>query len=42
LSETPEGAQLMAGTRLVAWLERLKSRPSFLATEPPAMLRQAA
>ena len=42
LSETAEGAQLIAGTRLVAWLERLKSRPSFLATEPPAMLRQAA
>ena len=42
LSETPEGRQLINGTRLVAWLERMKSRPSFIATEPPAMLRRAA
>jgi len=42
LSDTPEGAELMAGTRLVPWLERMRSRPSFNATQPPAVLRQAA
>jgi len=42
LCETPEGAGLIADTRLVSWLERMKSRPSFVATQPPAMLREAA
>jgi glutathione S-transferase len=42
LSETPEGAQLIKGKRLEPWLERMTSRPSFAATEPPAILRDAA
>ena len=42
LSETPEGAQLIEGTRLKPWLNRMVKRPSFAATEPPAMLREAA
>jgi glutathione S-transferase len=42
LSDTPEGAELISGTRLVAWLERMRSRPSFVATQPPAVLREAA
>ena len=42
LSDTPEGAELISGTRLVAWLERMRSRPSFAATQPPAALREAA
>lgn len=42
LGETPEGAQLLEGTRLKSWLERMTKRPSFAATEPPAMLREAA
>lgn len=42
LSTTPEGSQLIAGTRLEPWLERMRSRPSFLATQPPEALRKAA
>jgi len=42
LSTTPEGAELIAGTRLVPWLERMRARPSFLATQPPEALRRAA
>jgi glutathione S-transferase len=42
LSDTPEGAELISGTRLVAWLERMRSRPSFVATQPPTVLRAAA
>ena len=42
LSDTPEGTELISGTRLVAWLERMRSRPSFGATQPPAVLRKAA
>lgn len=42
LSTTPEGTELIGGTRLVPWLERMRSRPSFLATQPPAALRRAA
>jgi glutathione S-transferase len=42
LSETPEGKQLIGGTRLESWLERMKARPSFVATDPPQILRQAA
>jgi glutathione S-transferase len=42
-SECAEGRQLIAGTaRLTAWLERMVARPSFAATQPPAMLREAA
>ena len=42
LSETPEGAQLIAGTRLAPWLDRVRERPSFVETQPPAALREAA
>jgi glutathione S-transferase len=42
LCETPEGAELISETRLEPWLERLQSRPSFMATQPPAVLRVAA
>lgn len=42
LSETPEGAELIKGTRLVPWLDRVRERPSFAATQPPAFLRKAA
>jgi glutathione S-transferase len=42
LCDCPEGAQLIEGTRLKPWLERMKARPSFLGTEPPAILREAA
>jgi glutathione S-transferase len=42
LSETPEGKQLLAGTKLEEWLWRTLARPSFGATQPPEALRQAA
>jgi len=42
LCDTPEGAELSGGTRLKPWLERMKARPSLAATQPPAMLREAA
>jgi len=42
LCDTPEGAELIGDTRLKPWLERMKARPSFVATQPPAMLREAA
>ena len=42
LSETPEGAELIAGTRLTPWLERMRQRASFVATRPPEALRAAA
>jgi glutathione S-transferase len=42
LSTTPEGRELISGTRLAGWLKRMVSRPSFTATEPPQALRQAA
>lgn len=41
-SETPEGAELIAETRLKDWLKRMTARPSFVATQPPQMLRAAA
>lgn len=41
--ECPEGRELIDGAaRLRPWLERMKARPSFHATEPPVMLREAA
>lgn len=41
--ECAEGRQLIEGTaNLPAWLARMKSRPSFAATEPPAFLRETA
>jgi glutathione S-transferase len=42
LSESPEGKQLLDGKRLDEWLWRMLARPSFLATQPPEALRQAA
>jgi glutathione S-transferase len=42
LGATPEGEALLAGTRLGAWLECVRTRPSFVATLPPAMFRKAA
>ena len=39
---SPEGASLLDGTRLAAWLDRVRQRPSMLATEPPAVFRKAA
>jgi len=42
LCDTPEGHELISGTRLEPWLGRMRARPSFAATEPPAMLRKAA
>jgi glutathione S-transferase len=39
---TPEGGQLLAGTRLEAWLARMNARPSLRATLPPEALRKAA
>jgi glutathione S-transferase len=42
LSETPEGAELISGTRLARWLDRMRTRPSFVATQPPNALRKAA
>ena len=41
--ECAEGRELIDGTaNLPAWLKRMKARPSFVATEPPAFLREAA
>ena len=41
--ECGEGRELIDGTaHLKSWLIRMKARPSFRATEPPAMLREAA
>ena len=42
LGSTPEGEAVLAGTRLGAWLERMRARPSFEATLPPPMFRKAA
>jgi glutathione S-transferase len=41
LAESPEGADLMAGTPLVPWLARLAARPSFAATTWDALLEAA-
>jgi len=41
--ECPEGRELIGKTtRLGTWLKRMTERPSFAATQPPAMLREAA
>lgn len=39
---TPEGASLLEGTRLEKWLDRIRQRPSMVATEPPPAFRKAA
>lgn len=41
-TECAEGRELVSGTRLEPWLERMRARPSFAATQPPAALREAA
>jgi glutathione S-transferase len=41
--ECAEGRDLIEGTSgLSAWLDRMLARPSFAATQPPEMLREAA
>ena len=41
--ECPEGRQLVGSTNaLKPWLEQVVARPSFVATQPPEMLREAA
>jgi len=42
LAATPEGASIIAGTTLHAWLERVGARASMRATLPPEALRRAA
>lgn len=42
LRESREGRDLISGTRLKPWLERVLERPSFTATQPPQFLREAA
>jgi glutathione S-transferase len=41
-ADTPEGASLLAGTGLTAWLARMNARPSMVATQRPEPLRRAA
>jgi glutathione S-transferase len=41
-SITPEGATLLEGTGLKAWLARMNERPSMIATQRPEGLRRAA
>jgi glutathione S-transferase len=41
-SQTAEGKSLLHGTRLEAWLDRMKSRPSMQAAPIPEALRRAA
>jgi glutathione S-transferase len=40
--ECSEGTELIGATAMRPWLERMIARPSFAATQPPAMLRKAA
>ena len=42
LPATPEGAIILKGTKLEAWLNRMIARPSMQATLPPEALRAAA
>jgi glutathione S-transferase len=42
LAATPEGASILEGTALLAWLERVSERASMQATLPPEPLRKAA
>ena len=41
LAESPEGAQMLAGTPLAGWLARLAARPSFATTTWDALARAA-
>jgi glutathione S-transferase len=42
LSECAEGAQMLKGTAILAWLERLRARPSFVATTWDRLAEDAA
>jgi len=43
ICEAPEGRDLIEETpRLGGWLKRMVERPSFIATQPPEILREAA
>jgi glutathione S-transferase len=42
LSETPEGAEMLKGTAILPWLERLRARPSFANTTWDTLAAQAA
>lgn len=42
LNQCQEGRDLIGNSRLEPWLKRMIARPSFAATAPPAMLREAA
>jgi len=42
LSDCPEGADIIAGTPLAPWLERLRARPSFATTTWPRLAEAAA
>jgi glutathione S-transferase len=42
IAATPEGAAILEGTALMAWLGRMNARASMRATEPPEQLRKAA
>lgn len=41
LAATPEGAKLLKGAKLSAWLARMNARPSMQATQRPEALRAA-
>ena len=42
LTQCAEGRELISGTRLEPWLDRMRSHKSFAETRPPAALTQAA
>lgn len=42
LADTPEGIELLADSPLIGWLERMRSRPSLIATRPPWLAQAAA
>jgi glutathione S-transferase len=41
-NDTPEGAALLDGMKITAWLARMNARDSMIATQRPAPLRRAA
>lgn len=42
ISMTPEGAPMVARSRLAPWLDRVSRRESMIKTQPPEALRKAA
>jgi glutathione S-transferase len=42
LTECPEGAEMLQGSAILAWLERLRARPSFAATTWERLAEQVA